>query len=78
MYDRRDVSFDSQEEIMSIHHWSRKLLILIAALALMTGCASSESQPNATMNSLVTAQWLSEHLDDPDLVVLDCSVRRVC
>lgn len=27
-----------------------------------------------TMDSLVTAEWLNAHLDDPDLVVLDCSV----
>jgi thiosulfate/3-mercaptopyruvate sulfurtransferase len=27
------------------------------------------------MESLVTAEWLSEHLEDPDLVVLDCTVR---
>jgi thiosulfate/3-mercaptopyruvate sulfurtransferase len=27
------------------------------------------------MDSLVTTEWLSRHLDDPDLVVLDCSVR---
>jgi thiosulfate/3-mercaptopyruvate sulfurtransferase len=27
------------------------------------------------MDTLVSAAWLSEHLDDPDLVVLDCSVR---
>jgi len=26
------------------------------------------------MDSLVTTQWLSQHLDDPDLVILDCSV----
>jgi thiosulfate/3-mercaptopyruvate sulfurtransferase len=26
------------------------------------------------MDTLVTAEWLSQHLDDPDLVVLDCSV----
>jgi thiosulfate/3-mercaptopyruvate sulfurtransferase len=26
------------------------------------------------MDSLVTTQWLSEHINDPDLVVLDCSV----
>lgn len=26
------------------------------------------------MDTLVTADWLAEHLDDPDLVVLDCSV----
>ena len=27
------------------------------------------------MDSLVTTEWLSRHLDDPDLVVLDCTVR---
>lgn len=27
------------------------------------------------MESLVTTDWLARHLDDPDLVVLDCSVR---
>jgi thiosulfate/3-mercaptopyruvate sulfurtransferase len=26
------------------------------------------------MDSLVSTEWLSEHLDDPDLVVLDCTV----
>jgi thiosulfate/3-mercaptopyruvate sulfurtransferase len=26
------------------------------------------------MDSLVTAEWLSQHLDDPNLVVLDCTV----
>ena len=55
---------------------SRRLVILITALALMTGCASSNKQPdpNSTMDTLVTAEWLSQHLDDEDLVVLDCSV----
>ena len=26
------------------------------------------------MDTLVTAEWLKEHIDDPDLVVLDCTV----
>jgi len=60
---------------MSIHRRARRLFILIAALVLISGCASSKSQPDATMDTLVTAQWLSQHLDDPDLVVLDCTVR---
>jgi len=60
---------------MSIHHFSRKLFILIAAVALMTGCAKSNSQPDTVMDTLVTAEWLSQHLEDPDLVVLDCTVR---
>jgi thiosulfate/3-mercaptopyruvate sulfurtransferase len=46
----------------------------------MNGCSSSDDQTNitdnvdATMDSLVTAEWLSEHLNDPDLIVLDCTV----
>ena len=65
---------------MLFHNRSREFFILIAALALMTACASTESQPDlttdldATMDTLVTTQWLSQHLDDPDLVVLDCTV----
>jgi thiosulfate/3-mercaptopyruvate sulfurtransferase len=47
---------------------------------LLTACSdegeiagvSNDAEP--VMDSLVTAEWLSEHLDDPDLVVLDCSV----
>ena len=60
---------------MTFHHWSRKLFILIAVLALTTACAKTNSQPDTTMDTLVTAEWLSQHLDDPDLVVLDCTVR---
>ena len=26
------------------------------------------------MDTLVSAEWLSQHLDDPDLVLLDCTV----
>jgi thiosulfate/3-mercaptopyruvate sulfurtransferase len=29
------------------------------------------------MDTLLTTDWLSQHLDDPDLVVLDCTVRTV-
>ena len=29
------------------------------------------------MDSLVNTAWLADHLDDPDLVVLDCSVVTV-
>ena len=71
---------------MPFAQFSRRLSILIATLALVTACAVPESQPDLTiaqgaeqptpvMDTLVTAQWLSEHLDDADLVVLDCNVR---
>jgi len=29
------------------------------------------------MDTLVSAEWLSQHLDDPDLVVLDCTVTTI-
>jgi len=59
---------------MATHRRTRRLLVLAAALALTTGCTSSTPK-TATIDTLVTAGWLSEHLDDPDLVVLDCTVR---
>lgn len=49
-------------------------IVSIAALALLAACSSSGDQPDAKMDTLVTAEWLSQHLDDPDLVVLDCTV----
>ncbi len=69
---------------MSFQHGSKRLFVLIAASALGATIAWSQQQPGPTtatdqsapvMESLVTAAWLGEHLDDPDLVVLDCTVR---
>ncbi|MEJ2719881.1 MAG: sulfurtransferase [bacterium] len=55
------------------------LVILIAALIPIAahGMSESKSDPavQADMGTLVTAEWLSQHLDDPNLVVLDCTVR---
>jgi len=65
---------------MLISNCSRKLLILVAASSLMAACSESENQPEAAadvgepMDSLVSVEWLSQHINDPDLVVLDCSV----
>jgi len=45
-----------------------------------TACSKSDSQSDTVkvskpaMEALVSTQWLSEHLDDPDLVVLDATV----
>ena len=55
-------------------------LLVVAALAMAAGCSDApapdeplaETQPR--MDSLVSAEWLLEHLDDPDLVVLDATV----
>lgn len=49
-------------------------VLAIAALALVVACSTTREQPDAQMDSLVSAAWLSQHLDDPDLVVLDCTV----
>jgi thiosulfate/3-mercaptopyruvate sulfurtransferase len=69
---------------MPNHLLSRRLVILIAAIAFVVGCAGPESTPELAREAeqlppmpgtLVTTEWLAEHLEDPDLVVLDCSVR---
>lgn len=63
---------------MSFSNCSIKPLTVIVALGLITACSKSDNQTgvaaDTTIDSLVTAEWLSEHLNDPDLVVLDCTV----
>jgi thiosulfate/3-mercaptopyruvate sulfurtransferase len=68
---------------MSLIDGSRKIFVLIAGLALTIACAGPQSQPDQAttaeqlppIDTLVITEWLSQHLDDPDLVVLDCTVR---
>ena len=68
---------------MSLFNGSRKIFVLIAVLALTIACAGPQSQPDQAttaeqpppIDTLVTTEWLSQHLDDPDVVVLDCTVR---
>jgi thiosulfate/3-mercaptopyruvate sulfurtransferase len=52
---------------------------VIGMLSFLTGPGFAESQPVAPadtpLDMLVSAEWLSRHLDDPDLVVLDCTVK---
>jgi len=52
----------------------RTLVLSTVALALMAGCTSSGDLPDAKMGTLVTAEWLSQQINDPNLVVLDCTV----
>ena len=63
---------------MSFSNCFIKLFTLIVALGLIAACSKSDNQTgvaaDTTMDSLVTAEWLSENLNDPDLVVLDCTV----
>ncbi len=65
-----------------------RLPTLVALLTLMTACSGPATQPAdqtdaktgdgtamvPAIDSLVTAQWLAEHLGEPDLVVIDCTV----
>ncbi len=64
---------------------SPKVFCFIAALAVFFGCAGQQTEPEVTgaresaplvqmPDTLVTTDWLAEHLDDADLVVLDCTV----
>jgi len=54
------------------------LLVPIATLILLAVPGRAESPPapatEKTMGTLVTTEWLSEHLGEPDLVVLDCTI----
>jgi thiosulfate/3-mercaptopyruvate sulfurtransferase len=54
-------------------------LAFLAALAVLAGCADSRDSESIEaaapeIDTLVSAQWLKEHLGDPDLVVLDATV----
>ena len=64
---------------MRVHLFSRTFIVVIGVLFLVTGPGYAESRPllaaDAPMGMLVSAEWLSRHLNDPDLVVLDCTVK---
>ena len=55
-------------------------LLVLAALAVQLGCTaeqtpeSAATEPLEEMDTLVSAEWLMDHLGDPDLVVLDATV----
>ena len=55
-------------------------LVFIAALTVLAACTSSDDQANVAsdvdtaMDTLVSAAWLREHVDDPDVVVIDATV----
>ena len=65
---------------MSVSSALKAVVALIFSFAVATACSTSEGPAETAdmnqppMDSLVTAEWLNEHLGDPDLVVLDCSV----
>ena len=65
---------------MNITQYARFLLTLISVIVLATACSKSDKHSDSVevskpaMEALVSTEWLSAHLDDPDLVVLDCTV----
>lgn len=65
---------------MSVLRASKPVPTLLIALAFVTACSSPQEATEAAdtsesaMDSLVTAEWLNAHIDDPNLVVLDSSV----
>lgn len=59
---------------MRIQPDTRTLLLSVALFALGTACSAPVEEVEPPFDTLVSTQWLSENLDDPDLVVLDCTV----
>ena len=61
---------------MSLIYSCKKSLALVSLLGFIAACSESDEPAVAevAMDSLVSAEWLNEHLNDPDLVVLDCTV----
>ena len=65
---------------MSLYRSTHCFLALIAPLMLLTACSNPNEQSGGAgitdtpMDSLVTAEWLQQHLDNPNLVVLDVTV----
>ena len=55
-------------------------LAFLATFAVLSACAGSDDRAGVaedivtSMETLVNATWLLEHLDDPDLVVIDATV----
>lgn len=65
---------------MSFRHRLLTLLAVSATLVVLSACTHEDDQADAVeesdtaMDSLVSAAWLGEHLDDPDLVIIDATV----
>jgi thiosulfate/3-mercaptopyruvate sulfurtransferase len=55
-------------------------LLIVSGISIMAGCSEAPPpeekpvEPAPTIDSLVSAAWLQEHLGSPDLVVLDATV----
>jgi thiosulfate/3-mercaptopyruvate sulfurtransferase len=63
---------------MLIRNHSNRLVVLLTILMIFTFSEIAMSQPGSvardTMKTLVSTEWLAKHLNDSDLIVLDCTV----
>jgi thiosulfate/3-mercaptopyruvate sulfurtransferase len=64
--------FDRETDVRN-RNCFRTLIALITAFFFITSLAGAAEQ-SETIDSLVSVDWLNRHIDDPDLVVIDCSV----
>jgi thiosulfate/3-mercaptopyruvate sulfurtransferase len=70
----------TEQQDMRVKRKLPNFIGLFIVLTFISGCSSLSQQANTKkpnvpkMEALVTTQWLSEHLNDPDLVVLDTTV----
>ena len=65
---------------MKIQKTAQKLIRLFVILVFMVSTSVTQAQnkivpgPDVEFGTLVTTEWLARHIDDPDLVILDCTV----
>ncbi len=59
---------------MKTYSKTRTLFASLSILLIASACTYSPVKKNIKMDSLVTTEWLSQHLNDTDLVVLDTTV----
>lgn len=60
---------------MDLRKWRPAVTILLSSVLVAACGGAPATEPVETMDTLVSTDWLNAHLDDPDLVILDCSVR---
>ena len=59
--------------VQKVFHYPLLVLLLLVN-ACIQGSTYASNTPQEPMDLIVSTEWLSEHLGDPDLVVLDTTV----
>lgn len=52
----------------------KKPVACAAAILFLSAFPASANDADQNFDTLVTVDWLQKHIDDPDVVVIDCSV----